>query len=79
MKKNCDDTSVLQACKNLPQLKESLSELNPSCRLEATLGLGFEKTHQWLNRFNIPIPKNLLEFKEKKGPTGRTMPSTGLY
>jgi len=28
---------------------------------------------------NIPIPKNLLEFKEKKGPTGKTMPSTGIF
>jgi hypothetical protein len=28
---------------------------------------------------NIKIPKNLLEFKEKKGSTGKTMPSTGMH
>jgi hypothetical protein len=51
--------------------------LNPNCRLEATLGIGSDQTKQWLNQMNIPLPKNLLEFKEKKGPTGKTMPSTG--
>jgi hypothetical protein len=51
--------------------------LNPNCRLEATLGIGFQKSKQWLNQINIPLPENLLEYKEKKGPTGKTMPSTG--
>ncbi len=68
-----------KACKSLPDLKESISALNPGCRLEATFGIGYEKTEEWLNQMNIPIPKNLLQFKEKKGPTGKTMPSTGLY
>jgi hypothetical protein len=79
LKKDCNDEYVQKACQNLSKLKESLSELNPNCRLEATLGFEFHLTKKWFNQMNIPIPKNLLEFKEKKGPTGKTMPSTGIF
>ncbi len=63
----------------LKGLKEKISQLNPNYRLEATLGFGFELTIKWFNQLKIPIPKNLLEFKEKKGSTEKIMPSTGFY
>jgi hypothetical protein len=73
----CDDTHVKRTCQKLAELKEDLSKLNPDCRLEATLGVGYDKTKKWLSQVNIPIPKSLLEFKEKKGYQGKSMPSTG--
>ncbi|CAF1172488.1 unnamed protein product [Adineta steineri] len=73
----CDDTHIKKTCQKLPELKEDLSKLNPGCRLEATLGIGYDKTKKWLSQMNIPIPKNLLEFKEKIGIQGKSMPSTG--
>ncbi|CAF1569215.1 unnamed protein product, partial [Adineta steineri] len=73
------DTNIKKTCHKLPELKEDLSKLNPGCRLEATLGIGYDKTKKWLSQMNIPIPKNLLEFKEKIGTQGKSMPSTGNF
>ena len=68
---------MIETCRKLPELREVLLRLNPNCRLEATVGLGWSKTQEWLARANIPIPKSFIEFKKKEGPTGKTMPSTG--
>ncbi|CAF1179039.1 unnamed protein product [Rotaria sp. Silwood1] len=73
---NEHDADVRKACRTLPQLKESLFQLHPGCRLEATLGIGYNKTQEWLTRANIPFPKSFIEFQEKEGPTGKYMPST---
>ena len=76
---NVDDRAVMQACGKLPELRESLARTHSDCRLEATLGLGCSKTREWLSRANIPIPRSLLEFQEKRGPAGKMMPSTGKH
>ncbi|UJR16874.1 hypothetical protein I4U23_003772 [Adineta vaga] len=74
---NEDDSKVMEACRNLSEFRENLSQAHQPCRLEATLGFGYSKTQQWLSRANVPFPKALLEFIRKQGPTGKTMPSTG--
>ncbi|CAF3798250.1 unnamed protein product, partial [Rotaria sordida] len=73
---NEHDADVRKACRTLPQLKESLFQLYPGCRLEATLGIGYNKTREWLTRVDVPFPKSFIEFQEKQGPTGKYMPST---
>ena len=67
----------MEACRNLSELREKLSQAHQPCRLEATIGFGCSKTRQWLTRANLPLPKALLEFTRKEGPTGKVMPSTG--
>ncbi|CAF4055487.1 unnamed protein product, partial [Rotaria magnacalcarata] len=71
------DNDIREACRKLPQIKESLSQLHPGCRLEATLGIGYSKTQEWLARTDIPFPKVFIEFQEKNSSTGKTMPCTG--
>ncbi|CAM4899870.1 unnamed protein product [Rotaria socialis] len=71
------DNDIRDACRKLPQIKESLSQLHPGCRLEATLGIGYSKTQEWLARADISFPKVFIEFQEKNSSTGKTMPCTG--
>lgn len=73
---NQHDGEVRKACRTLPQLRESLHQSHPTSRLEVTLGIGYSKTRDWLNRVNIPFPKSFKAFEEIRGPTGKTMPYT---
>jgi len=75
--KGSDDVEVRKACHRLPHLREVLSLAHPECRLEATLGIGWEKTHEWLGNVKIPVPKVYEQFEAKTGPTGKAMPHTG--
>lgn len=72
-----DDSSVKKACRKLPRLKTTLMELNPGYNIETTIGIGYDKTREWLTKANIPFPKTFIPFKEKRGPSGMVMPSTG--
>ncbi|UJR17737.1 hypothetical protein I4U23_004635 [Adineta vaga] len=74
---NVSDSSVKKACQRLQQLKESLHQLHPDFGLEVTLGLGYDKTKEWLSQANISFPKAFIRFKRKLGPTKKNMPSTG--
>lgn len=74
---NEDDRRVMEACGNLPRGRERLAQMHPDSRLEATLGVGYSKTREWLSRAGVPLPKSLLEFQEKQGPPGKIMPNTG--
>lgn len=72
-----DDGSVKKACQQLSYLKQSLLQLHPDSTLEATLGLGYAISRKWLAQATIPFPKSFIPYKERKGPTGKYMPSTG--
>ncbi|CAF1535340.1 unnamed protein product [Adineta ricciae] len=74
---NEDEDSVWKACQKLPQLKNTLLSLHRDATINTTLGFGYERTQIWLAQANISFPRAFMEYREKRGPTGRYMPSTG--
>ena len=72
-----DENSVKEACRKVSELKKALVRLHPDSNLETTLGFGYTITQKWLTEADISFPRSFIEYKEKVGPQGKRMPSTG--